>query len=87
MIEQLLTELPAQATDSVIAYRQGARWVQRFDSVELDHERNNKRDNERENERHDEINDQSDASHLARPALRQGGVYLITGGLGEMAGV
>jgi len=68
LVKELFTELTAQASDSVIAYRQGVRWVQAFDSVELDNE----------------LGNESEISNQASPALRQGGVYLITGGLGEI---
>ncbi|MBW4428170.1 MAG: SDR family NAD(P)-dependent oxidoreductase [Nostoc desertorum CM1-VF14] len=33
---QLLTELTAQSSDSVVAYRSGYRWVETFDKVKLD---------------------------------------------------
>ncbi|WP_017317668.1 type I polyketide synthase [Mastigocladopsis repens] len=58
LIEQLLAELTAQPSDSVVAYRGYHRWVQTFEAVRLED------------------------ANPGKARLRQGGVYLITGGLG-----
>jgi NAD(P)-dependent dehydrogenase (short-subunit alcohol dehydrogenase family)/acyl carrier protein len=60
LVDQLLAEIVARATDLVVAYRGGERLVQTFERVRLERD--------------------------ARPirSLRQGGVYLITGGLGRV---
>ncbi|MFB2970446.1 beta-ketoacyl synthase N-terminal-like domain-containing protein [Aerosakkonema sp. BLCC-F183] len=54
--DYLFAEITAKSSDLVIAYRGNHRWVQTFESVQLDSE--------------EKLN------------LREGGVYLITGGLG-----
>lgn len=58
LLEQLLTEIIADSSDSIVAYRGNNRWVQTFEPVQL-------------NEALEET-----------PVLREGGVYLITGGMG-----
>lgn len=60
LIKQLLMELTAHPSDSVIAYRGNNRWVQSFEPVQLDEARGK------------------------TTRLREGGVYLITGGLGNI---
>jgi len=57
LIDQLLAELAAPASDSVVAYRGPHRWVQSFARTRL-------------------------PAQSERTALRERGVYLITGGLG-----
>lgn len=57
VVEQLIAEIRSEPSDDVVAYRGGHRWVQNFESIQLD-----------------------SADSLTR--LREGGVYLITGGLG-----
>ncbi len=59
LIDQLMAELTAKSSESVVAYRGHHRWVQTFDPVHLD--------------------EKTDA---LKTRLREGGVYLITGGLG-----
>jgi len=58
--EDLIAELEAKSSDTVVAYRGGRRWVQVFEELPADEEPKPKR------------------------RLREGGVYLITGGLGEI---
>ncbi|HLO52465.1 MAG TPA: type I polyketide synthase, partial [Kamptonema sp.] len=58
LLEQLLTEIIADSSDAIVAYRGNNRWLQTFEPVKL-------------NEALEET-----------PVLREGGVYLITGGLG-----
>ncbi|WP_026735869.1 type I polyketide synthase [Fischerella sp. PCC 9605] len=58
LIDYLVTEITAQQTDNIIAYRGYHRWVQTFEPVRLDR----------------------DIANTTK--LREGGVYLITGGLG-----
>lgn len=58
LLEQLFTEIIADSSDSIVAYRGNNRWLQTFEPVQL-------------NEALEET-----------PVLREGGVYLITGGLG-----
>ena len=60
LVDQLLTELAAQTSDEVVAYRSVHRWVQGFEPVRLD------------------------GDIKETPRLREGGVYLITGGLGVL---
>ena len=60
LIDQLIAEIVAKPSDSVIAYRGNHRWVETFEAVRLD----------------------GKARHPMR--LREGGVYLITGGLGRI---
>jgi len=60
LIDQLMAELTAETSDTVVAYRGGHRWAQAFETVRLE----------------------EDADKPSR--LRQGGVYLITGGLGDV---
>jgi acyl transferase domain-containing protein/acyl carrier protein len=60
LVDNLLTELRADADDDIIAYRGRYRWVLAVDPLQLD--------------------DTFDSA----PRLRQGGVYLITGGLGAI---
>jgi len=60
LIKQLLRELTAYPSDSVIAYRGNNRWVQSFEPAQLYDAR----------------------GKTAR--LREGGIYLITGGLGNI---
>jgi polyketide synthase PksJ len=60
LTDQLIAELETRTRETVVAYRNGARWVQSFE-----------------------------ATGFAEPAgegvgLREGGVYLITGGLGKI---
>lgn len=57
---QLLTEIVTDSADTVVAYRDGHRWVQFFEQVRLSE------------------------SAESIPLLREGGVYLITGGLGNI---
>ncbi|MEQ9237079.1 SDR family NAD(P)-dependent oxidoreductase [Coleofasciculus sp. E2-BRE-01] len=59
LIDQLIAELTAKASESVVAHRGHHRWVQTFEPVHLD--------------------EKVDGS---KTQLREGGVYLITGGLG-----
>jgi acyl transferase domain-containing protein/acyl carrier protein len=58
---QLLSELEAEASEAIVAYRGTQRWARTFEQVRLDGD--------------------GAASH----GLRQGGSYLITGGLGNVA--
>ena len=58
LVELLLREAYANASEPVVAYRSSHRWTQVFEQIRLDEQR-------QENGR-----------------LREGGVYLITGGLG-----
>jgi acyl transferase domain-containing protein/acyl carrier protein len=58
-VQSILAECDPDSFDSVIAYRNGVRWVQEFQPTPF-----------------------SEASTPSR--LRQGGVYLITGGLGNI---
>ena len=57
---ELLVELNTESSDTVVAYREGQRWVQFFEPVRLTE------------------------SAESIPLLREGGVYLITGGLGNI---
>ena len=59
LIEHLISEVAAQTSSSIVAYRGDHRWVQMFEPVRLDEE----------------------AGQTGR--LREGGVYLLTGGLGD----
>jgi acyl transferase domain-containing protein/acyl carrier protein len=60
LVSQLAAEVSSHTTDTVLAYRNNRRWVQWFDAIRLDENKDR-----------------------AFPGqLRQGGVYLITGGLG-----
>ncbi|GAA6615706.1 SDR family oxidoreductase [Scytonema sp. NUACC26] len=59
LIDSLVTEITAQRTDDIIAYRGYHRWVQTFEPVRLDR-----------------------GDIASQTQLREGGVYLITGGLG-----
>ncbi len=59
LIEHLMSELFAPLLDPVLAYRDGYRWVQIFDPIQLE-----------------------PLAHSTK--LREAGVYLITGGLGEI---
>ena len=59
LIDQLMAELTANSSESVVAYRGHHRWVQTFEPVHLD--------------------EKADGS---KTRLSEGGVYLITGGLG-----
>ena len=54
-------ELGAKIEDSVVAYREGARYVQRFEPLQL-----------------------AAPEADALGSLREGGVYLITGGMGDL---
>ena len=58
LINQLIVELVAGASESIIAYRGNHRWVQCFEPLPVEGET------------------------LRTAKLRQGGVYIITGGLG-----
>jgi acyl transferase domain-containing protein/thioesterase domain-containing protein/acyl carrier protein len=58
LIDCLIAEFTAKISDTIIAYRGRHRWVQNFESMQLDKAVNGK------------------------TRLREGGVYLITGGLG-----
>jgi acyl transferase domain-containing protein/acyl carrier protein len=58
LIDQLIVELVAGASDPIIAYRGNHRWVQCFEPLPVEGET------------------------LRTVKLRQGGVYIITGGLG-----
>lgn len=58
LAEQILAELSAPKTEPIVAYRDGRRWLQRYEPVTLH------------------------AGH--RAVLKDGGVYLITGGLGGL---
>jgi acyl transferase domain-containing protein/acyl carrier protein len=60
LASQLLTEIVTDSADTVVAYRDGHRWVQFFEQVGLTE------------------------SAESIPLLREGGVYLITGGLGNI---
>lgn len=60
LIDNLVTELTAQQTNEIVAYRGYHRWVQSFEAMPLN----------------DRIADKT--------KLRKGGVYLITGGLGDI---
>ena len=55
-LEQLITEFTSDSADKCVAYRNHRRWVQSFEAISLNTQKNSK--------------------------LRQGGVYLITGGMG-----
>lgn len=57
-VDQLLTEITAESSDPIVAYRGQHRWVQTFEPIRLE------------------------KSEEATARLRDGGVYLITGGLG-----
>ncbi len=57
LIDQLIAEIAAESSDSVVAYRGNYRWLPIYEAVHLE-----KADN--------------------KTPLRQGGVYLITGGMG-----
>jgi acyl transferase domain-containing protein/acyl carrier protein len=57
LIDQLIAEIAAESSDSVVAYRGNYRWLPIYEAVQLE-----KVDN--------------------KTPLRQGGVYLITGGMG-----
>jgi acyl transferase domain-containing protein/acyl carrier protein len=59
IVEHLLNELKTQASDVVIAYRGVNRWVQTFEPVRLEKQKETSK-------------------------VKQGGVYIITGGLGGM---
>lgn len=61
LVNQLIAELARPLPDAVVAYRNGARWVQFLESLTLK------------------------AQDGPPPQLRDGGVYLITGGLGGIA--
>lgn len=58
LVDQLLTEIRAGSTESVVAYRGQHRWVQIFEPVRLE------------------------KPDKTMPRFKEGGVYLITGGLG-----
>jgi acyl transferase domain-containing protein len=58
--DRLIAELTVEPFESIVAYRQGLRWVQTFEPVQLG----------------ERVGDS--------PRLRKGGVYLITGGLGNI---
>jgi acyl transferase domain-containing protein/thioesterase domain-containing protein/acyl carrier protein len=60
MTDCLLGEILADDSEMFVAYRNGQRWVQTYEPVQ--------------------INDRADGSS----AFREGGVYLITGGLGDI---
>ena len=60
LLESLLTELSADISDEVIAYRGAHRWVRALEPIRLDE------------------------AFDGTPRLKQGGVYLITGGLGAI---
>ena len=62
LLNQLISELSADFSSAVVAYRGHQRWVQTFVPLRLDQ-----------------------AVAAKRPPLRQGGTYLITGGLGGIA--
>jgi acyl transferase domain-containing protein len=57
---EVLSELGTESRDTIVAYREGQRWVQFFEPVRLTE------------------------SAESTPLLREGGVYLITGGLGNI---
>jgi acyl transferase domain-containing protein/acyl carrier protein len=57
LLQQLLHELDADASDRVVAYRGRHRWVQTFEPLRVE---------------------------KSQPRLQQGGVYLLTGGLGSV---
>jgi acyl transferase domain-containing protein/acyl carrier protein len=59
LIDPLISEIAAESSDSVIAYRGNYRWVPTYEAVRLE-----KTDH--------------------KTPLRQGGVYLITGGMGDI---
>jgi acyl transferase domain-containing protein len=60
LIDQLMAEIVAKPSDSVVAYRGNHRWVQTFEAVR--------------------VNSKTGCAKR----LREGGVYLITGGLGRI---
>ncbi len=60
LVEHLLSEVASPVSDTVVAYRQGRRWVQSYESLPLP---------------------KTETTH---PRLRERGVYLITGGLGQI---
>ena len=62
---QLLSEFTGEFSDPVVAYRDGHRWIQTFESVSLDEDLNG-------------------TKREFPETLRQNGVYLITGGLGNV---
>jgi acyl transferase domain-containing protein/thioesterase domain-containing protein/acyl carrier protein len=62
---QLLSELTGEFSDPIVAYRDGQRWLQTFESVTLNEDLN-------------------DTKEKLPKTLRQNGVYLITGGLGNV---
>jgi NAD(P)-dependent dehydrogenase (short-subunit alcohol dehydrogenase family) len=59
-VDDLLQDAASDATDAVIAYRNGHRWLEGYPRIHL-------------------------PAHASAARLRQGGVYLITGGLGDIA--
>jgi acyl transferase domain-containing protein len=59
-VNQILREITEEAVSPVVAYRDGARWLQTYEPVRLE-----------------------PAAHA--PQLKDGGVYLLTGGLGGIA--
>ena len=58
LVDRLFGELYGRKRDALVVLREGGRWVQRFEPLELD------------------------PAPSVRTWLRQGGVYLVTGGLG-----
>jgi acyl transferase domain-containing protein/acyl carrier protein len=60
LVDQLIAEIVARPSDSIVAYRGNYRWVETFKAVRLD----------------------APVRHTIR--LRASGVYLITGGLGQI---
>jgi amino acid adenylation domain-containing protein len=69
LVRQLLEECSGKSPDTIVAYRSNFRWVQTFEPVRL-----------KSNEHHAHRKHEPLAGH----SLREGGVYLVTGGLGNI---
>ena len=71
-LEQLISEFTSDSTDKCVAYRNHRRWVQSFEAISL---------NTKESSR-TRFYKLRKPQHISRSKLKQGGVYLITGGMG-----
>ncbi|WP_036486317.1 type I polyketide synthase [Myxosarcina sp. GI1] len=91
LAEQLITEVYTSTSDQIIAYRSKHRWIQTFEPVRLESKSSldiNLSRNDEETGGHgdtgiNEITQQDRfTSATSTSHIREGGVYLITGGLG-----
>ena len=87
LLEQLLTELTTPSNDRVIAYRGKHRWVQTFEPIRLETKLPLDIELELADTEMGRRGDWETRRHGDSSQVREGGVYLITGGLGGIGSV